>query len=190
MSTAKPSSRLPRILRFTFFVFLLASCSPSLPETAPPPYLTPDTVTPDILPSAPPTLIPPTETPTATPIPPNTRPQYTMDVQFHYANKSAFVNETIVYTNNSADTLTSLVLAVEPTCSNSFALVSLGVDGAPVANYIFDYQNVQPYIRHRLEIPLAAPLAPNGQDKVQIGFGLVLPVVGNFSAESSLCSQI
>ncbi len=190
MSTAKPSSHLVRILRFTFFVLLLASCSPSLTETAPPPNLTPDTVTPDTLPSATPTLVLPTETPSATPIPPNTRPQYTMDVQFHYANKSAFVNESIVYTNNSPDTLTSLVLAVEPTCSNSFALVSLAVDGSPVTNYIFDYQNVQAYIRHRLEIPLATPLPPNGQATVQIGFNLTLPVVGNFSDEASVCSQI
>ena len=113
-----------------------------------------------------------------------------MDVQFNYGNKSALVNETIVYTNNSTDTLTSLVLAVEATCTQSFVLNALTVNGQSVTNTIFDPENVQAYIRHRLEIPLAQPLAPNGQVTIQINFGLILPVVGNFSDEASLCSQI
>jgi hypothetical protein len=84
-----------------------------------------------------------TDTPTSTPVPPVTRPQYTLDLQLNYANKSAYVNETIVYTNQSPDTLTSLVLAVEPTCTQSFNLGGLFVDGQVVGNYIFDVQNVQ-----------------------------------------------
>ncbi len=169
------------------FIFLLSSCSPTPappptviapppPPTPDPSHLTPDTSTPD--------------TPTETPIPQPARPRYTLDVQFNYSNKSAIVNETIVYTNNSADTLTNLVLAVSPTCTHSFTLNALHVDQLPITNYIFDSQNVQAYIRHRLEIPLPQPLPPNGQATVQIGFGLILPVVGNFSDENSLCSQI
>jgi hypothetical protein len=176
-----------RTLLSTFFL-LLSACSPtpaSLPTettTLPPPILlTPDTVTPD-------TVVLDTATP-ATPAAP-TRPQYTLDVQFNYSTKSAIVNETIVYTNNSPDTLSSLVLAVEPTCTQSFTLNGLLVNQLPVTNYIFDYQNIQAYIRHRLEIPLPQPLPPNGQVTVQINFGLILPVVGNFSDEASLCSQI
>lgn len=186
MSTAKPSSRLSLILRFTFFVYLLTSCSstpaplPTETATLPPPILlTPDTVTPEIVATATP----------ATPAAP-TRPQYTMDVQFNYSTKTAIVNETIVYTNNSPDTLSSLVLAVEPTCTQSFTLNGMAINGAPTTNTIFDYQNVQAYIRHRLEIPLPEPLAPNQQVTLQINFGLILPVVGNFSDEASLCSQI
>ena len=105
------------------FCLLLSACSPTpapVPTETAIPSLTPDAVALD-------TATP--DTPSATPIPTPTRPQYTMDVQFNYANKSAIVNETIVYTNNSTDTLTSLVLAVEPTCTQSFSLNGLVVDG-------------------------------------------------------------
>jgi hypothetical protein len=180
---------LPRVPRSAFlllssFIFLLSSCSPSpaLPQATETATLPP--------PSALPILTPPTDTPSATPVPSPTRPQYTLDVQFNYSTKSAIVNETIVYTNNSTDTLTSLVLAVEPTCTQSFTLNGMAINGVPTANYLFDNQNAQAYIRHRLEIPLATPLAPNGQVTVQINFGLILPIVGNFSDEASLCSQI
>jgi len=164
---------------------LLSACSPTpaplSTATATPPNLTPDTVALD-------TATP--VTPTSTPPPQNTRPQYTLDVQFNYTNKSALVNETIVYTNNSTDTLTSLVLAVEPTCTKSFFLNSLAVNQLPITNYQFEPENVQAYIRHRLEIPLVTPLAPNGQVTVQISFGLILPTVADFRDETDLCSQI
>jgi hypothetical protein len=172
-------------LLLSSFLFLLASCSSPTPAPAATDTATPltvlavDTVTP--LPS---------ETPSAIPVPGPTRPQYTMDVQFNYTNKSALVNETIIYTNNSTDTLTSLVLAIEPTCTQSFSLNTLSVDQLPITNYIFDPENIQAYIRHRLEIPLTTSLPPNGQVTVQINFGLILPVVGNFSDATSLCSQI
>jgi hypothetical protein len=111
-------------------------------------------------------------------------------VQFNYSTKTAIVNETIVYTNNSPDTLTSLVLAVEPTCTQSFTLNGMAINGVPTTNYIFDYQNIQAYIRHRLEIPLPEPLAPNQQVTVQLNFGLTLPTVANFANENDLCSQM
>lgn len=172
-------------LLLSSFLFLLSSCSPTpasiVTETAtlPPP-------------SALPTITPPNLTPeTATPDTPKlTRPQYTMDVQFNYANKSALVNETIVYTNNSPDTLTSLVLAIEPTCTQSFTLNGLLVNQLPVTNYIFDSYNAKASIRHRLEIPLASPLPPNGQVTALVNFGLSLPVVANFVNENDVCSQM
>ena len=169
------------------FAFILTSCS----RTSSP---TPDTstlLTPSTLPNlTPDTVTPDTETPTVTPEPISTRPHYTIDLQLNYANKSAYVNETIVYTNQSTDTLTSLTLGVEPTCTQSFSLNGLYLDGQPVTNYIFDVQNVQPYIRHRLEIPLAQPLAPGNKVTLQIAFTLILPTVANYSDETSLCSQI
>jgi hypothetical protein len=125
-------------LLLSSFLFLLASCSSPTPAPAATDTATPltvlavDTVTP--LPS---------ETPSAIPVPGPTRPQYTMDVQFNYTNKSALVNETIIYTNNSTDTLTSLVLAIEPTCTQSFSLNTLSVDQLPITNYIFDPENIQ-----------------------------------------------
>ena len=183
-----PAFRIPRsvfLLLLSASCLLLSACSPTpaplSTATATPPNLTPGTVALD-------TTTP--VTPTSTPPPQNTRPQYTLDVQFNYTNKSALVNETIVYTNNSTDTLSSLVLAVEPTCTKSFFLNSLAVNQLPITNYQFEPENIQAYIRHRLEIPLAQPLPPNGQVTIQINFGLILPVVGNFSDETSLCSQI
>ncbi len=173
------------ILLFSSFLFLLSSCSPSpvSPVTAPPATLSPI----PYLASPTPSPVPlPTDTPT--PIP--TRPQYSIDLQLNYANKSALVNETIIYTNQSADTLASLVLAVEPTCTQSFNLSAVYVNQLPITNYLFDYQNVQAYIRHRLEIPLAQPLPPNGKVTLQISYGLILPTVANFSSEIDLCSQI
>ncbi|MFZ5858197.1 MAG: M1 family metallopeptidase [Chloroflexota bacterium] len=168
------------------FCLLLSACSPT------PASLPTGTATVTVLATLPSPVTPTldTSTPTGTPPPQNARPQYTMDVQFNHSTKSAIVNETIVYTNNSPDTLTSLVLAVEPTCTQSFTLNGMAINGVPTANYIFDNQNAQAYIRHRLEIPLPEPLAPNGQVTVQLNFGLILPVVGNFSDETSLCSQI
>ena len=173
---------------FLFFVLssiILSSCARAIASPAPvsaPPTLTPNSQL--LTPTAPPA------TPTNTPPPPSTRPQYTLDLNLNYANNSAFVNETIVYTNQSADTLTSLVLAVEPTCTQSFALNALYVDGLPITNYIFDVQNVQAYIRHRLEFPLAQPLSPGGKVTLQISYSLILNPIGDYANEMDLCSQI
>jgi len=170
-----------------FFIFLLSSfilISCSSP-TAPLPTPSPVTASP-VTPTATSTPV----TPSPTPVPPSTRPRYTLDLQLNYATNSAYVNETIVYTNQSADTLTNLVLGVEPTCTHSFILSELYVDQLPITNYVFDTQNIQAYIRHRLEIPLAQPLPPGGKAAIQIGYSLILPVVANFADEYSVCSQI
>jgi len=175
------------LLSLLLVIPLLSACAPDTPLPISTDTALPDTSTPEIqapLPSEAPA------SPTATPVPVPPRTQYTLDLQFNYSNKSALVSETILYTNHSTDALTSLVLAVEPTCTQSFTLNALTVNGQPVTNYIFDYQNVQAYIRHRLEIPLPQPLAPDESLTVQLDFGLILPVVGNFSDEASLCSQI
>jgi hypothetical protein len=100
------------------------------------------------------------------------------------------VDETILYANQSADTLTSLVLGVEPTCTQSFILSGIFVDQLPITNYIFDAQNIQAYIRHRLEIPLPQPLPPGGKTTIQIQYSLILPIVANYADENSVCSQI
>ena len=169
-------------LRFSFLVLLLLSaCN----RAAPTPSATP--------PPATVTAVPVTATPDApspTPVPPATRPQYTLDLQLDYANKAAQVNETIDYTNQSADTLTSLVLGVEPTCTHSFTLNALYVDGQTVTNYTFDVQNVQAYIRHRLEVPLTQSLAPGGKVTLQISYTLILSPIGNYTNQVDVCSQI
>lgn len=163
-----------------FFALVLTSCASPSPAPIP---------TDAALPNIPTATIISTETPTAMPIPAPTRPQYSIDLQLDYASRTALVNETITYVNQSVDALTSLVLAVEPTCTQSFRLNALLVDGQPV-NYIFDSQNVQPAIRHKLEIPLAQSLAPNGRITIQIAYGLILPPVANYGNENDVCSQI
>ncbi len=163
---------------------LLASCASNTPGSISTETALPDTLTPEV-----PTPLPP-ETPTATSVPAPARPQYTLDVQFNYANKTARVNETIRYTNQSTDALTSIVLAVEPTCTRSFVLNALTVNGQPASGILFDPEHAQAYIRHRLEIPLAQPLPPNEGLTIQIDFGLFLPTVANFRDASDLCSQI
>ena len=165
--------------------FILSACSspaPAVISTIPTiPTLTPATGALDT-----PTPI----TPSPTPIPPSTRPQYSLDLNLNYADKSAQVNETIVYTNQGADVLTSLVLGVEPTCTQSFALNAIYVDGSPITNYLFDPQNIQAYIRHRLEIPLAQPLAPGNKVTLQISYSLLLNPIGDYANENDVCSQI
>ncbi len=183
--TRRRGRRRERGLKVCFlFVLLLTSCTSFSPQP---------TATPSPIPASPTATIAPlpTETPTLapTPIPAPTRPQYQIDLQFNYTNKTALVKEIITYTNQSADTLTSLVLAVEPTCTRSFTLNRLLLNGQP-ANYIFDSQNAQAFIRHRLEVTLPQPLPPGGRVTLQIDFGLILPTVANFTNENDLCSQI
>ena len=100
------------------------------------------------------------------------------------------MGEAITYPNWTGETLDSLVLAVEPTCSRSFSLQSLTVDGQPVTNYIFDDQNVQAFIRHRLEVPLPQPLPPSGTVTIEISYQLFLPNMAAYNEETDLCSQI
>ncbi|MEW5939433.1 MAG: M1 family metallopeptidase [Chloroflexota bacterium] len=167
--------------------FILSACSQNATvtiTTLPTTYNPAFTFVPSV------TASPITLTPSPTPAPPITRPQYTLDLQLNYATKSAYVDETIVYVNQSADALTSLVLGVEPTCTQSFILSGIFVDGLPITDYVFDVQNIQAYIRHRLEIPLAQPLLPGGKVTIQIGYSLILPVVANYGDEYSVCSQI
>jgi len=177
-----------RLLPFAFCIILLVSCSSPTP--------TPISAT--ETPLVPTATLPPTETPlptdtpapTLTPQPSLARPQYVLDLEMDYARNSATVNETITYPNWTGETLSSLVLAVESTCSRSFKLYSINVDGQPVTNYIFDVDNVQAYVRHRLEVPLPQPLAPSGTVTLSISYGLFLPKIGNYGDQTDLCSQI
>ena len=172
----------------SFLFFLLVSCSSQAPEAIPStdtPVLQSVTVAPSETPL-------PTETPTSTPtpVPSLERPQYVMDLQLNYSNKSATVNQTITYPNWTGETLNSLVLAVEPACSRSFSLNSIAVDGQTVTDFIFDAQNPQAFIRHRLEVPLHPSLQPGGKVTLSISYGMFLPPIGNYGDETDLCSQI
>ncbi|MFZ5882357.1 MAG: M1 family metallopeptidase [Chloroflexota bacterium] len=165
------------------FLFLFASCSSPDPEAIP------TTETP-ILPTAtttPTETLLPTEPPTATsfPQPAIERPQYSIDLQLNYSTKAATVDQTIIYPNWTGETLTELVLAVQPNLwSGGFSLNSLAVDGTPITNYQL------PNLNQRLEIPLPQPLQPGGIVTLTMTYGLILPPMPAYSNPNEVRPQI
>jgi aminopeptidase N len=159
--------RLTACLLSSFF-FLLISCSPQSPTaavftaTSPPPTTE----------ASPTEAFLPTETPTVVPtVPPAlARPQYTLDLQLNYSTKAATVNQTIVYPNWTGETLTNLVLAVEPNLwSGGFSLKSIAVDNQPVTDYSLENLN------QKLEVQLPQPLPAGGTVTITMTYGLILP---------------
>jgi len=156
-------------LLLSSFLLLLASCSsqpptPPLVLTATPPP--PATETPTADPSL------PTNTPTtvATVTPSLERAQYVIDLQLNYSAKAANVNQVITYPNWTGETLTNLVMAVEPNLwSGGFSLKSITVDGQPVTAYTLENFN------QRLEVQLPQPLPPSGTITINLNYGLFLP---------------
>ena len=160
------------ILLSAFCGFLLLSCSPQSPTaavfTATPPPAATETQ------SAPTDPTAPSITPTAVPtLPPALgRPQYTLDLQLDYTAKAATVDETILYPNWTGETLTNLVLAVEPNLwSGGFSLKSLAVDDQPITSYTLEAMS------QRLEIQLPQPLPPGGTITITMTYGLILPAM-------------
>lgn len=127
----------------------------------------------------PPPTFPPTPTvtlrPPPTPMPPGAtpqRPQYTLSVMLDYTNHSLSVDETINYPNLSADSLSSLVLAVEPNLwTGAFQLDSLAVNGQSSADYGLSGQ--------RLEIYLPQPLVPGGAVVLTMHFEIYIPWISS-----------
>jgi hypothetical protein len=106
-----------------------------------------------------------------------------IDLQFNYSSKAAVVDQTITYPNWTGETLTSLVLAVEPNLwSGGFSLKSLAVDGVPITNHTLDGQ--------KLEIPLPQPLAPSGTITITLSYGLILPQMQAYSDPNEVRPQI
>jgi hypothetical protein len=113
------------------------------------------------------------------------RPQYVVELQLNYSNKSAVVNQTITYPNWTGETLTSLVLAVEPNLWNGgFSIKSLAVDDVPITNYLLEN------LSQRLEIPLPSPLVPNGTAAITISYGLILPNMAGYGDQNDVRPQI
>ncbi len=177
MSKPIATSFLALLSSFIFF----ASCSSPIPppnpiETQPPSVTVPPTE-----------ISPPTETPTSFPTlaPELERPQYVIDLQFNYSSKAAVVNQTITYPNWTGETLTSLVLAVEPNLwSGGFNLRSLAVDNQPITNYTLENQS------QRLEVPLPQPLPPSGTITITMSYGLILPQMQAYSNPNEVRPQI
>ncbi|GAB4462779.1 MAG: M1 family metallopeptidase [Anaerolineales bacterium] len=163
------------------FLLLFTSCSspPSLPPTQTPSLPT-ETAAPTETPL-------PTETPTETPLPQPAleRPQYAIDLQINYTTKAATVNQTITYPNWTGETLTELVLAVQPNLwSGGFSLKSLAVNDLPITNYQL------PNLNQRLEIPLPQPLKPGGTLTLAMTYGLILPPMQAYNNPNEVRPQI
>ena len=166
-----PPRRTSRIF-LCVFLLLLAACTPPAPTSAvftatPPP---PATDTPTASTDA--SLPAPTPTVSPTLSPALGRAQYTLDLQLNYGTKAATVNETILYPNWSGETLTNLVLAVEPNLwSGGFNLKTIAVDDQPITNYTLENLN------QRLEFQLPQPLLPSGTVTITVTYGLILPAM-------------
>ncbi len=167
-----PCSACIKITTYYLLVTLLITCSPQVATPAvftatplPPPTETLSAPTDASLPTATPTIAPT--------LPPALgRSQYTLDLQLNYTAKAASVNETILYPNWTGETLTNLVLAVEPNLwSGGFSLKSIAVDDQPVTDYTLENLN------QRLEIQLPQPLPPSSTITIDITYGLVLPAM-------------
>ncbi len=129
----------------------------------------------------------PTETPTVVPtLPPALgHAQYTIDLQLNYTAKAATVNETIIYPNWTGETLTHLMLAVQPNLwTGGFSLKSIAVDDQPVTNYTIGSGS------QRLEVPLPQPLPPSGTITVALEYGLILPQMQAYSNPEEVRPQI
>src|SRR5690242_919087 len=144
------------LLSSCLFLFIIASCiSPVATESTT--LVSTDTPAPSAT-TAPTEASVPSETPTPFPTlsPDFERPIYNINLQLNYASKAAVVEQSITYPNWTGETLTNLVLAVEPNLwSGGFSLKSLAVNDSPVTNYTIEPLN------QRLEIPLPQPLEPS-----------------------------
>jgi hypothetical protein len=114
------------------------------------------------------TAAPTNAPPPPTSVPASSRTQYTLYVTLDYAGHGGAVNESIGYTNNTGQSLSTVVLAVEPNLwTNCFSLDQLQQDGTAVADYTLNGQ--------RLTISLAQPLAPAATTSFSLGYRLSLP---------------
>ncbi len=195
-SVSSPSSQ--PLLLITLDPNSTATATPFQPATAaasdtPLPTETATSIpTETAVPTEPPTHTPPppadtlTPAPTITPVTPsptNTRTQYTLYVSVDYGGDKVAVNETIRYFNETGQTLSSIVLAVEPNLwANCFYLNSLNQDGGAVTNYALSGQ--------RLTIHPAQSLQPGAATTLSLGYSLALPAKSYNKTFGYLADQI
>jgi hypothetical protein len=102
-----------------------------------------------------------------TPVPQVVRTQYTFYVTLNYAARTVAVNESIRYFNLTGQSLSNVVMAVEPNLwSNCFSLISLNQDGAAV-NYALNGQKLIVYPSHAIQ--------PGASTTFSLSFNLILP---------------
>jgi len=159
-------------------ICLLSACTSSDPSapTAISPIVTPNQ---NVLPSPTPfgpLAYTPTITAKVTPPPTEARVPaptfipslYTLNVLLDYAAHSLAVDETITYQNATGETLTALVLAVEPNLwEDCFTMGSLTVNGLARSGLRLNGD--------RLEVPLAAAFVPGETLNLAMHFDLQIP---------------
>jgi Peptidase family M1 domain len=112
--------------------------------------------------------IPSTILPAATPTASGSRTLYTLYLTLDYSGHRAEVNEDIRYVNNTGQSLSTIVLAVEPNLwSGCFTLSLLYQDGAAVSDYTLEGQ--------KLAVPLLQPLEPGATTSLSLGYSMALP---------------
>ncbi len=121
------------------------------------------------------TQIPPTFTPspspsfTVTPDTPPTRTQYTLSVQMDYAVHHLAVSQTVIYVNQTGETLEELLFVVEP--NRTYGIFRLNrlawENGDLIEEYVLEDAT--------LTLPLPAPLPPGENVGVLMDFELYLP---------------
>ena len=91
-----------------------------------------------------------------------------MDVIVDYDHHQVTVDETILYPNNTGQTLNALTLAVAanlwPGC---FSLLNVAVDDVVLTNFSLN--------GHRLDLPLPAPLDSGNKARIHLRYALSLP---------------
>lgn len=163
---------------FLVFLFLLTACNGS-GQSTPTTFGPSEPPNPNIWPSQTPfglQATTPTGTATIPPTPISTQlpalffapSRYILNALLDYAAHSLTVDESIFYQNATGETLTSLVLAVEPNLwADCFRLGSLTLNNqAATGLRLFG---------DRLEIPLAVPLLPGRTLNLLLHFDLRLP---------------
>jgi hypothetical protein len=178
------------ILQISFYFLLLTllfACSSQAPITGAVFTATPPPPATQIPPTDATLHTSPAETPTAVPtaLPNLERPQYVIDLQLNYSAKAANVNQTITYPNWTGETLTNLMLAVEPNLwSGGFSLKSIAVDDQPITNYTLEA------ISQRLELQLPQPVQPSQTITITMNYGLILPQMQAYTNPEEIRPQI
>jgi hypothetical protein len=115
--------------------------------------------------------------------PPTGRTHYALTLTLDYARKAVAVNESIHYINSTGQSLSSIVLAVEPNLwNNCFTLSTLSQDNVEVTSYDLSGQ--------RLTIYPANPLSPGAATTIAVGYSLSLPVKASDGTFGYMSSQV
>lgn len=143
-----------------------ATATPIPPTRVPPTETATERPTP--IPS--PTNVPPTPMPTPATLEPSvaSRNSYILYTTLDFAGRSLATDETIRYYNRTGQSLSELVLSVQPNrYLNCFTLISLEQDNQPLDSYTLNGQ--------RMTVSLREPVQPGAATTIAVSYTLALP---------------